>query len=97
MYCFISFLELHSDLDKIEKPKMFILISSVMTWAKSKPLDPVSIYFPVVTCMFKTIIDTASLKMKAFDFLYFAKFILRNNSYLAVYIRFLPDKLQVLA
>ncbi|XP_045187456.1 adenylate kinase 7-like [Mercenaria mercenaria] len=32
--------ELHSDLDKIEKPKMFILISSVMTWAKSKPLDP---------------------------------------------------------
>lgn len=32
--------ELHSDLDKIEKPKMFILISTVMTWAKSKPLDP---------------------------------------------------------
>lgn len=32
--------ELHSDLEKIEKPKMFILISSVMTWAKSKPLDP---------------------------------------------------------
>lgn len=32
--------ELHSDLDKIDKPKMFILISSVMTWAKSKPLDP---------------------------------------------------------
>ncbi|CAG2241509.1 AK [Mytilus edulis] len=32
--------EIHSDLDKIEKPKMFILISSVMTWAKSKSLDP---------------------------------------------------------
>ncbi|KAL8611092.1 hypothetical protein ACOMHN_064382 [Nucella lapillus] len=32
--------EIHSDLEKIEKPKMFILISSVMTWAKSKPLDP---------------------------------------------------------
>ncbi|KAL5008400.1 hypothetical protein ScPMuIL_013981 [Solemya velum] len=32
--------ELHSDLEKIEKPKMFILISTVMTWAKSKPLDP---------------------------------------------------------
>lgn len=32
--------ELHSDLEKIEKPKMFILISSVLTWAKSKPLDP---------------------------------------------------------
>lgn len=31
--------ELHSDLEKIDKPKMFILISSVMTWAKSKPLD----------------------------------------------------------
>jgi len=35
--------EIHSDLDKIEKSKMFILISTVMTWAKSKPLDPVSI------------------------------------------------------
>lgn len=34
--------EIHSDLEKIEKPKMFILISTVMTWAKSKPLDPVS-------------------------------------------------------
>ncbi|XP_022332900.2 adenylate kinase 7-like [Crassostrea virginica] len=32
--------EIHSDLEKIEKPKMFILISTVMTWAKSKPLDP---------------------------------------------------------
>lgn len=36
------FTEIHSDLEKIEKPKMFILISTVMTWAKSKPLDPVS-------------------------------------------------------
>ncbi|XP_067680599.1 adenylate kinase 7-like [Haliotis asinina] len=32
--------ELHSDLEKMEKSKMFILISSCMTWAKSKPLDP---------------------------------------------------------
>ncbi|XP_059158597.1 adenylate kinase 7-like [Physella acuta] len=32
--------ELNSDLDKIEKSKMFILISTCMTWAKSKPLDP---------------------------------------------------------
>ncbi|RUS85279.1 hypothetical protein EGW08_006980 [Elysia chlorotica] len=32
--------ELHSDLDKIDKPKMFILISTCMTWARSKPLDP---------------------------------------------------------
>ena len=28
--------EIHSDLDKLEKPKMFILVSSVMTWARSK-------------------------------------------------------------
>ena len=39
----LSYTEIHSDLDKIEKPKMFILVSSVMTWARSKPLDPVSI------------------------------------------------------
>ncbi|XP_050405998.1 adenylate kinase 7, partial [Patella vulgata] len=32
--------ELHADLEKIERSKMFILISSCMTWAKSKPLDP---------------------------------------------------------
>lgn len=32
--------ELHADLERLEKPKMFILVSSVMTWAKSKPLDP---------------------------------------------------------
>ncbi|XP_064601852.1 adenylate kinase 7-like [Liolophura sinensis] len=32
--------ELHSDLERIEKPKMFILVSTAMTWAKSKPLDP---------------------------------------------------------
>lgn len=32
--------ELQSDLDKLEKPKVFILISTVMTWARSKPLDP---------------------------------------------------------
>lgn len=34
--------QLHSDLDKIEKtkPRMFILVSTVMTWARSKPLDP---------------------------------------------------------
>ncbi|CAL1541835.1 unnamed protein product [Lymnaea stagnalis] len=32
--------ELNSDLEKIEKSKIFILISTCMTWAKSKPLDP---------------------------------------------------------
>jgi adenylate kinase len=31
-----------SQLD-IEKPKTFILLSSVMTWAKTKPVDPVSL------------------------------------------------------
>lgn len=36
--------ELHADLERIEKPKMFILVSSVMTWANSKPLDPVSFF-----------------------------------------------------
>uniref|UniRef100_A0A2C9LDS1 Adenylate kinase 7 n=1 Tax=Biomphalaria glabrata TaxID=6526 RepID=A0A2C9LDS1_BIOGL len=32
--------ELNSDMDKIDKSKVFILISTCMTWAKSKPLDP---------------------------------------------------------
>jgi len=32
--------EIHSDLEKLDKAKMFILISTAMTWAKSKPLDP---------------------------------------------------------
>ncbi|XP_029648772.1 adenylate kinase 7-like [Octopus sinensis] len=31
--------ELHADLDKIVKPKIFILISSILTWAKTKPTD----------------------------------------------------------
>lgn len=35
--------EIHNDLDKIETQKVFILISTVMTWAKSKPIDPVSL------------------------------------------------------
>lgn len=30
---------LHSELDKIDKPKVFILLSTVMTWAKTKPVD----------------------------------------------------------
>jgi len=34
---------LHSQLDKIDKPKMFILLSTVMTWAKTKPVDPVNV------------------------------------------------------
>nr|XP_006632319.1 PREDICTED: adenylate kinase 7 isoform X1 [Lepisosteus oculatus] len=31
---------LHSELDNFSSPKMFILISTVMTWALSKPVDP---------------------------------------------------------
>lgn len=31
---------LNSQIDKIDKPKIFILLSSVMTWAKTKPADP---------------------------------------------------------
>ncbi|CAG5133899.1 unnamed protein product, partial [Candidula unifasciata] len=33
-------LKMHSDLETIEKSKTFILISTCMTWAKSKTLDP---------------------------------------------------------
>ena len=32
--------ELHADLEKVQSPKIFILISSLMTWARSNPLDP---------------------------------------------------------
>lgn len=34
--------QLHSELDKFDKTKskMFILVSTMMTWARSKPLDP---------------------------------------------------------
>ena len=35
---------LHAEIDNFDNPKMFILISTVLTWANSKPLDPVS-YF----------------------------------------------------
>ncbi|XP_053553471.1 adenylate kinase 7 [Bombina bombina] len=31
---------LHTEIQNFENPKMFILISTVMTWARSKPLDP---------------------------------------------------------
>lgn len=56
------FTEIHSDLEKIEKPKMFILISTVMTWAKSKPLDPVSslIIARVLGSQFKQYMNTLS-------------------------------------
>nr|XP_018670747.1 adenylate kinase 7 isoform X2 [Ciona intestinalis] len=31
---------LHTEIEHFDGPKMFILLSSVLTWAKSKPLDP---------------------------------------------------------
>uniref|UniRef100_H2YJ58 Uncharacterized protein n=1 Tax=Ciona savignyi TaxID=51511 RepID=H2YJ58_CIOSA len=31
---------LHTEMEHFDGPKMFILLSSVLTWAKSKPLDP---------------------------------------------------------
>lgn len=34
---------LHSELERIDKPKTFILLSTVLTWAKTKPADPVSL------------------------------------------------------
>ena len=34
--------EIHSNFDKVTHQMVFILLSTVMTWAKSKPLDPVS-------------------------------------------------------
>ena len=34
---------LHSQLEKIDKPKIFVLLSTVMTWAKTKPSDPVNL------------------------------------------------------
>jgi len=38
------FTELHSNLGSFDKtkPRTFILVSTVLTWARSKPLDPVS-------------------------------------------------------
>jgi adenylate kinase len=36
---------LHNELEKIDKPKTFVLISTVMTWAKTKPVDPVKFKF----------------------------------------------------
>ena len=33
---------LHSELEKIDKHKIFILLSPLLTWAKTKPADPVN-------------------------------------------------------
>lgn len=38
----VSFTALHDQIDRFSGPKLFILVSTVMTWTSSKPLDPVS-------------------------------------------------------
>ena len=58
--------EIHSDLEKVDKPKMFILISTVMTWAKSKSLDPVSnqfvfLYFQLFPFFYASLRGTPSV------------------------------------
>ena len=37
-------LALHAELENFNTMKVFICLSTVMTWARSKPLDPVSSY-----------------------------------------------------
>lgn len=37
-----AFAALHSSMETFSAPKMFILVSTVMTWASSKAVDPVS-------------------------------------------------------
>lgn len=40
---FIFLSALHAELENFKKLKVFICLSTVMTWARSKPLDPVSL------------------------------------------------------
>lgn len=56
--------ELHADLDRLEKPKMFILISSVMTWANSKPLDPVKKIHNIILRDFNKVFCRMILKFR---------------------------------
>lgn len=39
---FLFITALHSELEHFTFPKMFILVSTLMTWGKTKPADPVS-------------------------------------------------------
>ena len=36
------FIALHDHMDDYSTPKVFVCVSTVLTWAKSKMLDPVS-------------------------------------------------------
>lgn len=44
MKCIISVFDiaLHSEIDHFGAPKIFILLSTIMTWAMTKPADTVS-------------------------------------------------------
>lgn len=46
---------LHSELERIDKPKTFILLSTVLTWAKTKPADPVSKLYYAQRCLLEKI------------------------------------------
>lgn len=41
-FFFLSFTALHSETEHFTFPKTFILVSTLMTWAKTKPANPVS-------------------------------------------------------
>lgn len=41
---------LNEEISHFQKRKMFILVSTVMTWARSKPLDPVSSVLAFLLC-----------------------------------------------
>lgn len=47
---------LHTEIEHFDSQKMFILISSVLTWAKTKPLDPVSHIFLRINIFFSCLI-----------------------------------------
>jgi len=61
--------ELHSNLESFDKtkPRTFILVSTVLTWARSKPLDPVRWFFSDVLLADSTTTTTATAAAAAAD------------------------------
>ena len=62
-------LALHAELENFKTIKVFICLSTVMTWARSKPLDPVSLYigsfsFTVLTKQLNKQANTKQVKHK---------------------------------
>lgn len=49
---FCSLVALHSEVEHFSGPKMFILISTIMTWACSKPADPDDLELPFTDAIF---------------------------------------------